>query len=185
MINLLPPEQKRQIRAGQSNFLLVRYCIASVLLAVLLFALAGGIYMIMNNSKKGAEAAIQQSTAKSSEYQEVQQEATEFSNNLATAKTILDKEVRYSQIAVRLAQALPSGVILSSIQLNSENFGQPMTLTASGKSYEDALRLKSALEQSPYFSNVYLGSVAQSSTEDTGYPVAITINVTISPEIAK
>lgn len=184
MINLLPPESKRQIRAGQSNLLLLRYCIASLLLAALLGALIAGVYFIMSNSKRDAENLIQQSETSGQKYQKVKREASEFSNNLSTAKTIFDKDVLYSKIAVKIAQTLPPGVVLQSLQLDAKTFGQPMVLNAAGKNYDDSIRLKTALEESPIFNDVHLQSVSQSESEGD-YPTTINISVTIDPESIK
>ena len=103
MINLLPPEEKRQIRARITNTLLLRYCIATLLLTIPLSTLAGGTYMIILNQKSAAEESIQNSQQKSSQYADIRAEAQEFKSNLNTAKTILDKEIKYSQIALAIA----------------------------------------------------------------------------------
>lgn len=185
MINLLPPDNKRQIRAGQSNTLLLRYCIISSILAVLLLGAGGAIYVIMSISKSQAEATIQEAKQKSAAYAESQQKADAFKNNLSTAKATLDKEVRYSNILVTLAQTLPSGIVLESVQLDAKNFGQKTSLSALGRSYNDALRLKTAFEESKYFTDVSLNSVTENEKSENGYTHAISIQVTISPEIVK
>ncbi|OYX42125.1 hypothetical protein B7Y94_04105 [Candidatus Saccharibacteria bacterium 32-49-12] len=193
MINLLPPDDKRQIKAGRANVLLIRYCIASGLLAVLLFALVGIVYYMMENSKKVAEATIEESKSRSAKYDQVQLKAQEFSNNLKIASSILGKEVRYSEIAVKIAQSLPEGIALQSLELNAETFGQPTTLNATGRSYDDAIRLKTAFEQqSDYFENVHLVSVSQGggssgpdSAPQEANGISIQISVVIKPEIAK
>ncbi len=184
MINLLPPREKRQILAGQTNVILWRYCIVSLLLAGLLFIITGGVYYVMASAKADAESTIETSNRKTAKYQKVQQQVTEFTNNLTTAKTILDKEVQYSKIAVKIAQVLPSNVILESLTLDAKTFGTPTTLNALGKSYDDALRLKTNLEQSDAFQDVHLLSVSQSVGDtNTGYPISIAINVTINSEV--
>lgn len=186
MINLLPPQEKRQIRAGQTNVILWRYCVASLLLVALLFTITSGVYFMMAQAKSNAEATIATSNQKAAKYQKVQQQITEFNSNLNTAKTILDKEVKYSKIAVTIAQSLPSGVTLQSLTLDAKTFGTPFTLTALGKSYDDAIRLKSELEKSEAFQDVHLASVSMVTGEDAGeYPISISINVTIKPEVAK
>lgn len=186
MINLLPPQEKRQILAGQTNVLLWRYCITSLLLAGLLFTITGGVYFIMTRAKADAEATIATSNQAATKYQKTQQQVTEFTSNLATAKTILDKEVRYSQIALKIAQALPPGIVLESLELDAKTFGTPLTVQALGKSYDDALRLKSSFEQSDAFENVNIASVSQSTGEDAGaYPLSIAMNVTIRPEVIR
>lgn len=189
MINLLPPEQKRQIIAGQSNTLLLRYCTLSIALTILIFAMAGAIYLVLMNSMRMAENTIASGNEKSLAYQKDETEANEFKKNLATAKAILDKEVTYSLVAVRIANSLPPNIVINSLQLDSSTFGQPVTLEASGKTYSDAISLKTALEKSSYFNNVFLESVSEQSnsseSERPPYPVNISINVTIDPGIAK
>lgn len=185
MINLLPPENKRQIRAGQANILLLRYCIATLLLSIPLFLLIGGVYFLLDASKKTANETIQDSAVKSAQYQEVQAKSQEFSNNLRVAKSILDKEVRYSKIAVVIAQSLPSGVFLESLSLDAKTFGQPIALSAAGKTYDDAIRLKKALEESPNFKDINLQSVSKKDDSAAEYPISITLNVTINPEITR
>ncbi len=185
MINLLPPNEKRQIRARKTNVLLWRYSMVSLLLSALLFALMAVVYIIMINSKAEAEETIRTSTAKSAEYQKVQEEIAEFSENLATARTILDKEVKYSKVATRIARALPSGVVLESLSLDATTFGQPTTLNAIGSTNQDAIRLKTSLENSEYFDDVHLILVTKREASDRSTSVDITIDVIIKPEIMK
>lgn len=185
MINLLPPEYKQQVRAGQSNTLLLRYCIISMALALLLLGSGGAIYLIMNMFKSQAQSTIEYAKNQSAAYAESQQKADVFKNNLTLAKTILEKEVRYSNIILKIAQVLPNGVVLSSIQLDAKTFGKKTSLNALGRSYNDAIRLKTAFEKSPYFSDVRLSSVTENEDDNSGYSHLINIEVTISPEIAK
>lgn len=182
MINLLPPNDKKQILAGLSNTLLLRYCTASLLLAIPLFMLLGGVYLVMANSKKTAETTIQESLARSAEYTDIKTQAKEFSDNLAIAKTILGKEVRYSKIAVAIAQAIPPGMSLDNLTLDAQSFGQPITLSARGNSYEEAIVFKNLLERSTTFQDVHLQSVAQQAEGDG---VSITLSAVINPEVAK
>lgn len=185
MINLLPPNDKRQMHAGQSNVLLLRYCIASLLLAIPLFGLVGGVYFIMRNSENTARAAIEESDRKSSGYQETEKNAAEFRKNLQIAKGILDKEVRYSKIAVKVAQTMPSGIVLESLELDASTFGQSVTLNALGKSYDDAIRLKTAFERSNDFNDAHLEVVSRGETDEQGFNTSISISVIISPDIVR
>lgn len=184
MINLLPPEDKRLIRAGKANILLVRYCVISLLLAVPLFLLIGGTYFIMHSARETAQTDIQERTERTAEYKHIQAEADTFSKNLQTAKSILDDEVKYSRIAVKIAQALPDGITLDALQLNESSFGTPITLNATGKNYDDALRLKTAFERSELFSDPHLQQVTLQG-EGNEQNVSIAISVVIAPEITK
>ncbi len=181
MINLLPPNDKQQIRAGKSNVLLLRYCIAAFSLAIPLLILIVSIYVLINNSRSNAEVIIQEGEARNATLQLTKANAQEFRQNLATAKTILDKEIKYSQIAVKIAQSLPGGIYIQSLNLDPQTFGQPITLSATGSSYQDAINLKSALEQSTTFSDVHLLSVTRG--EENG--VTISISAVIDAETVR
>ncbi|MDO4773621.1 MAG: hypothetical protein Q4A37_00655 [Candidatus Saccharibacteria bacterium] len=187
MINLLPPDAKRQIRAGQSNVLLLRYCIATLMLAVVLAIAIVGVYYVITVSQRTTEQEIQKSNQKIASYQESQREYVEFSSNLATAKTIIDKDVRYSIISQKIGQALPANVVLESLALDATKFGTPLVLNARGKSYDDAIALKTKFEKSSLFDDVHLVSVARAASENTtgDYPISIAISVVIRQEVAK
>lgn len=184
MINLLPTEHKKQLRAARVNVLLRRYVIFEIVGIGLLAATIGATFFIMTMTKTNAEQEIADNTARASNYVEVDKKAAEFRSNLATAKAILDKEVQYSNVILAISQTIPSGVILDVLNLDASTFGTSTSLSAKAKTYEDALRLKSSFERSDIFSNVHLESVARSEGE-AEYPVDIRINVTINKEVVK
>ena len=107
MINLLPPKVKREIIAGRSNVLLWRYCVVSLILGFLLIAATVGIYLLMEHAKTTAQETIDTGNRRAMQYQKVQQDYESFSANLKIAKAILDKDVRYSKVALKIAQAMP------------------------------------------------------------------------------
>ena len=51
MINLLPPQEKKQITAGRVNVLLRRYCVVSLSLLGLLAITIAGFYLLLTNNK--------------------------------------------------------------------------------------------------------------------------------------
>lgn len=187
MINLLPPEVKREIRAGQANILLLRYCVTTLVLAAFLGVAIIGVFYIIHISHDSVEREVQKSNQKIASYKSTEREYTEFSTNLATAKAIISKDVRYSSISQKIGKALPQNVILESLTLDAGKFGTPLVLNARGKSYDDAIALKTKLEESSLFNDVHLVSVAQSNTEDgkSIYPISIAISVVIRQEVAK
>lgn len=186
MINLLPPEKKRQIIAAQDNVILFKYCIASLALALLVGSLVIVGYITLRSLRIDAEKAISDSQTQTEAYSKTQTEANEFKQNLSIAKTILDKEILFTQATLSIARTIPEGVILEApLTLSSESFGMPITLSARGKTIQHAIILKTALEQSSdIFTDVHLTSVDK-LPEETVYPVSIIISVIINPEIAK
>jgi Tfp pilus assembly protein PilN len=184
MINLLPPGDKRQIRAGRSNALLLRYNILLVVAVGFLMAAIGVVYVYLGNTKLGAEQVIKENQAKVADFAETENKANEFKNNLAIAKQILGKEVIYTKVILEISALTPKGVVLDSLNLDAKNFGTQTTLSAHAKNINDAIALKTSFQNSTLFSNVNFQSI---STEESGgsYPIRVNLNVTINKDATK
>lgn len=185
MINLLPPDEKRQIRAARANTLLIRYNIASVIALLFIVAAIGFTYFYLSNAKSSAERTISENQSRVGSYGKVQAEAQQFRSNLATAKQILDKEVTYSKVAVSVASVLPPGVILKQLTLDAQTFGTPTVLAAEAKSYEAAIALKDAFQKSPLFTDAHFQNITNSSDTTSEYPYSVNLNVTFAKGVAK
>lgn len=185
MINLLPPEEKRQIRAGRSNTLLIRYNI--FLLGVVAFMLLsiGFIYFYLNNAKTDAEVRINENKTKVSSFADIQKEATEFRSDLATAKQILDREVIYTKVILEIAHLMPARTVLENLNLDSATFGTETALTAKAKTYNDAIAIKESFEKSNLFTDVRFSSLTINDADTSGYPMTATLSVKISKDATK
>lgn len=184
MINLLPPNEKRQIRAARSNTLLLRYNIASVVALVFLGAAIAVTYFYLSNAKSDAESTISANQSRVGSYARVEAEAQQFRSNLTTAKQILDKEITYTKVAIQVANLLPQGVVLDQLSLDAQTFGTPTVLAAKAKSYEAAIALKNSFQSSSLFSNVHFQNIT--SSQDKGdYPFSVNLNVTFVKGVIK
>lgn len=184
MINLLPQEEKRQLRAARSNTLLIRYNI--FLLGVVAFmGIAVAItYVYLTTARQNAEQTIATNKAKAVQYSSVQSQAAQFRDHLSTAKQILDGEVTYSRVILDIAKLIPGGVVLENLSLDSQTFGTETTLVAQAKSYDAALALKDSFGKSSLFSDVHFQSIT-TGTGDTAYPITVNLNITIKKDAAK
>lgn len=186
MINLLPHEQKRQLRAARVNTLLLRYNFLLLAAVAFLATAEGFTYFYLANTKVAAEKTITENRAKAVGYIPIENQAQLFRSNLSTAKQILDREVTYTKVILEISKLLPSGVVLDTLNLDSQTFGTQTVLTAQAKNYTSALALKDSLGKSTLFSNVHFQSVANSETpKNPAYPVDVSINVTIKKDAAK
>lgn len=183
MINLLPRETKRELQAARSNTLLLRYNI--FLLGALAFMLLSlvVVFIYLNTTKASAEQVINENKAKVEGFASVEAQANEFNTNLKTAKQILDQEVNYSKVALQIAALMPSGTVLDTLSLDSAAFGSPMALNAKTKNYNRALALKDSFQKSDIFSDVHFKSISESG--ESGYPISVSLNVTIKKEAAQ
>lgn len=182
MINLLPYDEKRQIRASRFNSILLRYFIILWMGGVFTAAIFGTSYFTLMNTKDGAERLLTQNQNKSSAYESVQQQVSTINTNLSAAKNVLSQQVLYSKVLVGIGQATPPGVIIDKLTLSPTTFGTSVTLQAYARDSESALALKTAYQSSSIFSNVSLQNLSGANTGGAvaGYPVTVVLNVTIN-----
>ncbi len=183
MINLLPPEHKRDIRAARANTLLIRYNILLVGVLAFLMLAIGIVYFYLSTTKAGAETTIKENKEKVAGFIATEQEAQLFRQNLATAKQILDREVNYTKVILKISNTLPSGTVLTNLTLDASSFGKETNMVAQAKSYDQAIALKDALNQSGLFTDVHFQSIVSSGSAD--YPVTVNLYVTFKKEVAK
>lgn len=178
MINLLPTEVKRDIRAARMNVILLRYNMLTLGGVVLLALFCLLFYVILHNQQAVAAATNSDNTAKAASYATVQQQADQYRQNLSIAKQIFANSVNYTDIINSITTLIPHGVILTNLNLSQATFNQQTVFTAQAKTYDDAIALKQSFQSSKLFSNVYLQSVSSTpgggGTED--YPVSVTIS---------
>jgi len=183
MINLIPEFEKKEIRAGRANNLLIRY---TVIMAAILMAMAAEFvlaYFYMQHIEDSAQVTISNNQAKSQEIKQKEKDVTAFRQNLSTAKQILDKQVDYSTITLEVSSLIPRGVVLEQLTIDPATFGTATTLTAQTTSETTARDLKKALEDSTYFSDVRFDTIARAQSDDARYPYTATLSVTFNKEL--
>ena len=186
MINLLPPQTKKELRSARLNVILLRYCIFLVICVVFLVGIFGVGFYITDIDAQAAQKKRAESQRKINQYSKVKAEAEAFSGNLANAKTILSSEVVFSKLITDIAGVLPSGAILGSLNLTSNTLGAPISLQAKVTTNAKAIELKDKLEASTLFEKVSIVSIQVSEVSDSGnsldrsHPVGVTLNAVLS-----
>lgn len=182
MINLLSPDDKKQLRAARTNTILLRY----YLLAILIIAGAGGIlaggFYIADQNKASSQIELSQAESDTADYAKVKQQSEEFANNLKVAKQILATEVVYSKMITDIANIIPAGTILTSLSLTPETVNKKMELSFKTKSYDQGIQLKTTLENSDLFSDVSITNITSKGQEGDGaYPTDVNISAKFHP----
>lgn len=180
MINLLANGRKSEISAARANIVIVRY----TLIVLLAIAFIGGTmaisYSVLQSTMASAEARITANDTKASVYNDTKQQVDTLSAQLNDTKTILNQEVRYSKVLVKIGQLMPKGTVLDSVDLSSAAFnGTPVTIKAYARSTAEGGALQSQFQASPLFSQVALQGT-QTSGGITGYPVVVTLTVALN-----
>lgn len=182
MINLLPPEAKKELAAGRANRLLLRYQVMFLVLSGIMLLVFVFFYLHLRGSQQSYQETVDENIQASGHMADSQKNVTEFRSNLATAKQILDKQINYSAVSLRVASVIPSGVILDQLTLDPETVNQPVKLNARARNDQAVQNLKNALNTSEYFNDAYYDTVSRNAS-DTEYPFSITMTVTFTQEL--
>ena len=183
MINLLPETYKKEILAGRSNLLLVRYCVLSLAVTVATVGIIAGVWLMIDRVKDISQQTIIDNEKNSFQLSAKQAEVTEFHTNLKTAKSILDKQIDYSSVALRVASTIPSGVVIDQLSLDPSTFDKPTTMVAHARSENTALELKKAFSDSKYYSDVHFNSISRGDDGSGEYPFTVNLGLTIKKSI--
>ena len=173
MINLLPRDQQREIRAARTNTLLLRYLILLISAVVFLLGALGVTYFSLTASARQADSIREQNERAAVEYQETQIAATALRSELSSAKSLFESEIRYSKVLLRLSALLPEGSSIDSFSVDNTTFSQPISLSVRVSGEQQARELEQNFQNSPFTTNVSMNNISV-NPDDTGYTVGLT-----------
>jgi hypothetical protein len=182
MINLLPTEMKKDLRAARTNTTLLRYNIILLIAVLFLTGAIAVVYIFLSTMKATAEQSIQDNVVKEQSYASVKQEAESFKNSLSDAKSILSNEISYSRALIRYAQLFPEGTAINDIQLTEASFTGPMNVSVKITGQAAAQSLIQSMTSSQYVTNFSRTSIT--TTKDGTYPYTMEVTFRLKKEIA-
>lgn len=175
MINLLPDDHKKEIRAARANVILLRYNIVALVGLAVTLGICLLFFIILRNTQANAISTSNGNTVKASSFDKVIKESNEYRSNLKIASKILDNSVNYTNVVFEITKLLPRGVVLDGISLTAEDFGRETVFTARAKTYDNAMQLKDSFQKSKVFENVHFQSLNDAATGD--YPLTVAMSV--------
>ncbi len=191
MINLLPPEEKRELAASRTNTLLLRYSVLTLGVVILLVLEVIGMNLVVDLGSAQNQAIIQENERQTASYSDIKKEADQFTSDLKIAKTILSKQFSYTTLMFTVANSLPEGSVLESLSIDPSSFGTKTSLIVRTDSAQKAISVKTALQEAkvnktvPLFTSVSFQSVTDTREEDSPppkYPFTAQYNVIYSKD---
>lgn len=185
MINLLPDDQKKELRSARMNTTLSRYIFVLLGSGLFLALISWGAFFLLDQIKSSNEQLIEANDTKAAVYSDTKAQIDTLSASLGEAKSILDQEILYSKVLVNIAQQMPANTVLDKVTLDDNAFnGAPITLKAYGKTNDDIVELRNRFQSSSHFTNVNFQTVSETDGID-GYPVSVTLSLTFNRSIAQ
>lgn len=159
MINLLPLENKKQLRASLQNTMLRGYIGLLLIFVIIYAAVFGFVYITIKQNqniyRQDEEANNKRVLADAG----FKKEATDLSANIRQAKTVLDQRVDYSKVLFEIAKILPEGVSINSVRLESKLFEGEKPLEVNLINANQAAEIKKLFEDSKLFKSVVIVNV--------------------------
>ncbi len=173
MINLLSPEYRAELAAAKRNIILRKYVVTLLFLAIGVGACYGIGYIMLEEEKKHYQQEIAVYEPKRQEYAATVTKAQSFNKNLRIAKSILDNEIIYSDLIIAISNNLPSNVVLANLSLRTKELAQPISITVSIKSPDDAVKTKTKFEQGKIFKDTKIKTIEKSTNGDYPYSAVL------------
>lgn len=178
MINLLPTDDKREILAGRTNRILIRYVTLLGIFAAIVALVCGIMYLYLVSVQSSAEQRIEESNRQAADFKDKQKEVDEFRSNLNTIKDMLNKKVDYSTAILRFSNTVPKGVTIENLSLSLDQIGEPQIISGTAKTQASLFAMKDAFNESPYFSDAHFTFVTNTNKESGG----ATFSMSITPK---
>lgn len=186
MINLLPPEVVKELRASRANTMLRRYLITALLAFIVLIGIFGGALYINQQNLEAYEQNLEESEAELAELGDIKQRIADYNEKLATAEEALAAEQKMTVLIANLSSVLPPGSVLSGISFNAESFEEPVSIQAQVDSFNKAGVMKRNFAQSEFFTDVVLQQISEQARQEgegpSAYPFTVQLQVTLTEE---
>lgn len=181
MINLMPDEAKRQLKAARMNVSLLNYFLVLLVAAVFLVFILYGSGVLLRQTEDSAQQLIIANDTKAEVFDATQTQITQLSGQLTDAKAVLDSQRSFAKILTTIGQGMTPGTVIDELSLTPAALaGEPFVATIFATSSTATVELQESLESSGAFSSVTISSITQSNAVE-GYSVSASMTLTLTP----
>ena len=173
MINLLPEDTKKQLRAAHYNVILLE-CIVFLGVGILFLGIACGVsYIYLKNSDT--------SGSDKSTYAVAKKQLDSIKNDISTTNNILSERISYSSVVIAIAAALPANTTINQLSITSNISNTTATFQVNGSASVTTESLKADFSptKSPLFAGFNALSASSSNLSDNAN-VNAAINCTLN-----
>jgi Tfp pilus assembly protein PilN len=183
MINLLPPDLKKDYLYGARNTLLKNWALAFAagLIGLGVLATYGLVTLQKSSNSYSTQVAVAQKQLDDQNLKGTEKQVKELSSDFKLVVQVLSKEVLFSKLLRQIATVIPSNAILTGLTINQVSGG--IDITAAAKDYQNATQLQLNLQDpaNKIFSKADIVSITCSaSAQNTAYPCAVQIRALFS-----
>jgi hypothetical protein len=177
MINLLPSEIKESYRYARRNVALRNWAAILFISFIGLGCLAtyGLLTMRESTHSYSVQAQSVKAQLQKDKLEETQKKVEDISGSLKLAVQVLSQEVLFSKLITQIGAAMPSGSILTGLNINKVSGG--LSLSADATTYTSATQVQVNLAdpENKIFAKVDIDNISCSSetSADSSYPCTV------------
>lgn len=120
MINLLPDDIKVARRYATLNRKLGHYVVFVLAAITLLGGAYGYGYVTLNQEREKVESTVAAKSAELTDLEALSSEAQGISDTISTAATLLNREIRFSELIQKIGSVMPVGAKLNGLSLTGD-----------------------------------------------------------------
>jgi hypothetical protein len=160
MINLLPADNRKQLRSSYTNTILLKYVVFFIGTMIAVVVSIAVIYINLLYTKGNIEQQLTDLKQRSQLVMQPKQQAEKLQNDLTEVDKIFSKQVHYSNFLVALAKGLPSDVAIQNLDINETSLKAPIIIRVTTVNHDQILNTKRSLENQKFIDSVQISSIA-------------------------
>ena len=179
MINLLPPELRESYRYARRNTMLRSWVVVALISLVGLGALGtfGLLSLHQESVTYSRRVTAAQKQLEDDHLAQTETRVKDITNSLKLGVQVLSQEVLFSKLITQIGAAMPSGTVLTGLNINKSQGG--LDLTANATNYTTATQIQVNLNDpnNKIFGKVDLNGIncSQQTGGDALHPCAVTL----------
>lgn len=179
MINLLPQDNRKQLKASVMNVILMRYVFFFAGTLIVVAASVAFIYLALLQSKNNLNHQLEDTKQRALAVAATKTESENLRQDIKNVDTIFNNQVHYSNLFIALAKALPADVYIKNFAISHAEMSKTTpivkTLLVVAKNNDRVIETKKALERAKFISSVSINVV---NSNDKAFEVDATIDIT-------
>lgn len=179
MINLLPQENRKHLKASQLNTVLLKYVFFFASTLIALTVSIGFIYLNLFYTKISIDKNLEDARGRAQTIAKSKQEASELQTQIQNIDKIYNQQIHYSKVLTALAQQLPDDVIIDAFHIGSNAFSKPQTIQIHAQNHDKVIETKRALEKATFIAGVAINNV---NTDQKNNVVSGTLTVSFNKQ---
>ncbi len=185
MINLLPNENRKQLKYSFYNVIILKLIFLTIICSIII----SGMFIFASVSLKAEELALKSELIynenKFSNLDHIKKESDQIIKDSKSAKQIFNEQKHYSNFLIELAKYLPKDISINRLAISPDLTKSPATIRVKTKDYNTIISTKQKLEESPLIEAVSINSVVDDKKNDKTTVLSIQFNKKGVEEVLK